>query len=211
MSAIKEIYESTVAGDQNRVRDLTEAALGDGIGFEEIVQEGFIPAMALVGQEFADGKRYIPEMLIAARAMQAGMDVVKPLMAKGGLKKTAKVVIGTVQGDLHDIGKNLVGMMMEGNGIEVIDLGVDVAPAGFVAAVRENKPQFLALSALLTTTMTAMKETMEALEEAGIRDRVKVLIGGAPVNQGFADQIGADGYGANANDAVRLIKGGSTK
>jgi 5-methyltetrahydrofolate--homocysteine methyltransferase len=180
--------------------------LDEGIEVDQIIQEGFIPAMGVVGDEFASGKRYIPEMLLSARAMQKGMEVVKPLLVGGKMKTVATVVLGTVEGDMHDIGKNLVGMMLEGSGMEVVDLGVDVPPSRFVEAVKEHQPKFVGLSALLTTTMSSMKATIDALGEAGLREDVKVLVGGAPVSQKFSDEIGADGYGANANEAVNGIK-----
>ena len=144
----------------------------------------------------------------AARAMKSGLEIVKPLLVGGQVQSIAKVVIGTVQGDLHDIGKNLVGMMLEGAGAEVIDLGVDVSPQKFVEATQTHQPQFLGLSALLTTTMTSMKSTVDALEEAGLKQSVKILIGGAPITQGFADEIGADGFGSNAREAVELVRAG---
>jgi 5-methyltetrahydrofolate--homocysteine methyltransferase len=203
---IAEIGEATKKGDRTRVGELTRLALEAGLPVERIIQEGFIPAMAVVGDDFGAGRIYIPEMLIAARAMQTGMEVLKPLLVGGKVKSLAKVVIGTVQGDLHDIGKNLVGMMLEGGGAEVIDLGVDVPPLKFVSAVAEHKAQIVALSALLTTTMPGIGETIHALREAGLRDSVKVLVGGAPVTETFARQIGADGYGADAAAAVKLIK-----
>jgi len=206
MSILMDIGRATRDGDQHLTAELVRKALEEGVEVERIIEEAFLPAMAQVGQEFADGVRYIPEMLLAARAMQTGMEVLKPRLAGGKLKAKARVVLGTVAGDLHDIGKNLVAMMMEGAGVEVIDLGIDVPPERFVEAVKDHRPDFVAMSALLTTTMPAMRETIEALEEAGLRQRVKVLIGGAPVSQKYAVQIGADGYGANANDAVRLIK-----
>ncbi len=203
---IAEIGEATKNGDQAAVGELTRRALEAGLPVERIIQEGFIPTMAVVGDDFGAGRIYIPEMLIAARAMQAGMEVLKPLLVGGRVKSLAKVVIGTVQGDLHDIGKNLVGMMLEGGGAEVIDLGVDVPPLKFVSAVAEHKAQIVALSALLTTTMPGIGQTIKALQEAGLRDSVKVLVGGAPVTEAFARQIGADGYGADAAAAVKLIK-----
>ena len=203
---IAEIGEATKNGDQAAVGELTRRALEAGLPVERIIQEGFIPTMAVVGDDFGAGRIYIPEMLIAARAMQAGMEVLKPLLVGGKVKSLAKVVIGTVQGDLHDIGKNLVGMMLEGGGAEVIDLGVDVPPLKFVSAVAEHKAQIVALSALLTTTMPGIGQTIKALQEAGLRDSVKVLVGGAPVTEAFARQIGADGYGADAAAAVKLIK-----
>ena len=203
---IAEIGEATKKGDQAAVGELTRRALEAGLPVERIIHEGFIPTMAVVGDDFGAGRIYIPEMLIAARAMQAGMEVLKPLLVGGKVKSLAKVVIGTVQGDLHDIGKNLVGMMLEGGGAEVIDLGVDVPPMKFVSAVAEHKAQIVALSALLTTTMPGIGQTIKALQEAGLRDSVKVLVGGAPVTEAFARQIGADGYGADAAAAVKLIK-----
>jgi 5-methyltetrahydrofolate--homocysteine methyltransferase len=206
MSVLQQLGKATMEGDQNLVPTLTRQALDEGLDVNQIIQDGFIPAMGVVGEEFAAGTRYIPEMLLAARAMQAGMNVVKPLLEQGEVKTLAKVVLGTVQGDLHDIGKNLVGMMLEGAGVEVIDLGVDVSAEKFVAAVKTEKPQFVALSALLTTTMTAMRETIDSIQEAGLRDSVKILVGGAPVSQAFAEEIGADGYGANATQAVNRIK-----
>ena len=203
---IAEIGKATKNGDQAAVGELTRRALEAGLPVERIIQEGFIPTMAEVGDDFGAGRIYIPEMLIAARAMQAGMEVLKPLLVGAKVKSLAKVVIGTVQGDLHDIGKNLVGMMLEGGGAEVIDLGVDVPPLKFVSAVAEHKAQIVALSALLTTTMPGIGQTIQALREAGLRDSVKVLVGGAPVTEAFARQIGADGYGADAAAAVKLIK-----
>jgi 5-methyltetrahydrofolate--homocysteine methyltransferase len=172
----------------------------------QIIKEGLIPAMDYIGDEFAAGKLYMPEMLISAKAMQAGMELVKPLLVGGQVETLAKVVIGTVQGDLHDIGKNLVGMMLEGAGVEIIDLGVDVSSASFVEAVRAEKPDFVAMSTLLTTTMKVMRDTVDALDEAGLRDGVKVLIGGAPVTGEYCSQIGADGSGADAAEAVSRIR-----
>jgi 5-methyltetrahydrofolate--homocysteine methyltransferase len=206
MSIVEEIRTSTISGDHNKVAQLTRQAFEEGIKAEEIIRNGFIPAMDLVGKEFAAGVRYIPEMLLAARAMQAGMDVIKPHLKTGEFKTIAKVVLGTVQGDLHDIGKNLVKMMLEGAGAEVIDLGVDVSPQQFVDAIRNHRARFLGLSALLTTTMSSMRATIDALKEAGIREQVTVLVGGAPVNQAFADEIGADGYGMDATQAVDRVK-----
>jgi 5-methyltetrahydrofolate--homocysteine methyltransferase len=185
---------------------LTKQAIDEGIEADRIIQEGLIAAMVVVGKEFGEGKIYIPEMLIAARAMKSGLEVVKPLLVGGKIKSIAKVVLGTVKGDLHDIGKNLVGMMLEGCGVEVIDLGVDVSPEKFVEALKTHQPQFVGMSALLTTTMTAMEVTIKALEESGLRQNVKVLVGGAPVTQAFADEIGADGFGSSASEAMDLIK-----
>jgi 5-methyltetrahydrofolate--homocysteine methyltransferase len=206
MSILEEIEKTTIAGDQIKVAELTEQALEQGIDPDDIIQNGLIPAMGVVGKEFSEGVRYIPEMLLAARAMQTAMEVIKPHLKGGEVKTMARAVLGTVQGDLHDIGKNLVRMMLEGSGVEVIDLGVDVSPGQIVEAVKTHQPQFVGLSALLTTTMSTMIETIEALEEAGLRKQVKVLVGGAPVTQEFADEIGADGYGVDATQAVDRIK-----
>jgi 5-methyltetrahydrofolate--homocysteine methyltransferase len=206
MSILMEVKEATLAGDQGRVSALTKQAIDEGIEADRIIQEGLIGAMVVVGKEFGEGKIYIPEMLIAARAMKSGLEVVKPLLVGGKIKTIAKVVLGTVKGDLHDIGKNLVGMMLEGFGVEVIDLGVDVSPEKFVEALKTHQPQFVGMSALLTTTMTAMEVTIKALEESGLRQNVKVLVGGAPVTQAFADEIGADGFGSSASEAMDLIK-----
>jgi len=206
MSILEEIKDATRAGDEKKVTLLTKQAIDEGVEVDQIIKEGFIAAMVVVGKEFGDGKIYIPEMLIAARAMKGGLEIVKPLLTGGKVQGIAKIVLGTVQGDLHDIGKNLVTMMMEGNGMEVIDLGVDVPPEKFVEALQTHKPQFIGMSALLTTTMTSMKATIEALEETGLRKDVKILVGGAPVSQAFADEIGADGFGLNASEAVERIK-----
>jgi 5-methyltetrahydrofolate--homocysteine methyltransferase len=206
MSILMEVKEATLAGDQGRVSALTKQAIDEGIEADRIIQEGLIGAMVVVGKEFGEGKIYIPEMLIAARAMKSGLEVVKPLLVGGKMKSIAKVVLGTVKGDLHDIGKNLVGMMLEGFGVEVIDLGVDVSPEKFVEALKTHQPQFVGMSALLTTTMMSMEVTIKALEESGLRQNVKVLVGGAPVTQAFADEIGADGFGKSASEAVDRIK-----
>ncbi len=206
MSILTEVIEATLAGDQGKVSALTKQAIDEGIEPDRIIQEGLIAAMVVVGKEFGEGKIYIPEMLIAARAMKSGLEVVKPFLVGGKMKSIAKVVLGTVKGDLHDIGKNLVGMMLEGFGVEVIDLGVDVSPEKFVEALKTHQPQFVCMSALLTTTMTSMEVTIKALEESGLRQNVKVLVGGAPVTQAFANEIGADGFGSSASEAMDLIK-----
>ncbi|MFZ5590561.1 MAG: corrinoid protein [Bacillota bacterium] len=206
MSILERIKEITIEGDAVKAEELARTALDEGIAPNEIIQDGFIAAMTVVGEKFKNQEIFVPEMLRAARAMQAGLKIIKPLVVSGEVKNLARVVLGTVKGDLHDIGKNLVGMMMEGAGIEVIDLGIDVPVEKFVEAVKIHKPQILAMSALLTTTMPAMRSTIEALEAAGLRENVKVLIGGAPVSQKFADEIGADGYAANAGEAVDKVK-----
>lgn len=206
MEILAEIKDATIGGDRDRVSELAKQALGEGIEADKIIQDGLTDAMRVVGKEYAAGSLYIPEMLIAARAMKTGLEVVKPFLIGGKVKSIAKMVLGTVQGDLHDIGKNLVGMMLEGFGVEVIDLGIDVSPDRFVEAVKTHQPEFVGLSSLLTTTMGSMKLSIETLEQAGLRESVKVLIGGAPVTRQFAHQIGADGYGENASQAVDRIK-----
>ena len=203
---LKEIYDSTIAGNAPKVKELVEEALGEGVNPGEIITNQLIPAMAEVGDRFARNEFYVPEMLIAARAMQGGLAILKPLLVDGDMISAGRVVIGTVKGDLHDIGKNLVSMTFEGAGFEVTDLGVDVAPQKFAEAVKENQAQIVALSALLTTTMTMMKDTIEVLAEAGVRDQVKIIIGGAPVTQSYADEIGADGYADDAGGAVKTAK-----
>ena len=206
MNNITQIKEATIAGNMPQVIELTDLALKTGVGPEDLIQQGFIPAMEVVGDKFATGEIYVPEMLLAARAMKAALDKVKPLLVGKEIKTLGKAVIGTVQGDMHDIGKNLVAMMFEGSGFEVIDLGVDVLPDEFIDAVKNHSPDLIGLSALLTTTMNSMEMTIVKLVEAGLRDGVKVLVGGAPVSQLFADEIGADGYAANAGEAVKLAK-----
>ena len=206
MTHITEIYQAVLEGDAPAAKEAVQAALQAGLSADQIMQEGLIAAMSEVGRQFEAGDFFVPEMLIAARAMSGGLEILKPLLAKSGIKSTGRIVIGTVKGDLHDIGKNLVGMMLEGAGFEVIDLGSDVTPDKFVEAVRERKPQLVAMSALLTTTMPSMGLTIKALKDAGVRDQVKVMIGGAPVTEGYAKQIGADGYSPDASAAARLAK-----
>ena len=203
---LNEIYENVMNGDQNAVPAKVQAALTAGIPPATILNEGMIAAMNQVGKLFEEGEYFVPEMLIAARAMQAGLAVLKPHLALADVKAAGRVVAGTVKGDLHDIGKNLVCMLLEGAGFEVIDLGTDVAPERFVDVVKEGKADLVALSALLTTTMPNMKNTIDALTAAGVRDQARVMIGGAPVTQTYADQIGADGYAPDASRAVALAK-----
>ena len=206
MAVLDEIKEATIAGSMDKTVAGIDQALTEGMSPGDIIQNGLIEAMGVVGEKFKNNEIYVPEMLIAARAMKAGLAKLKPLMVDGDVKTLATVVLGTVKGDLHDIGKNLVGIMMEGAGMQVFDVGVDISPEKFVEAVKEKKPQFVGMSALLTTTMPSMKQTLEALEEAGIRSNVKVLVGGAPVTQKFAEEIGADGYAENAAEVVDRIK-----
>jgi len=206
MSQIEAIYNAVLEGDAPGTKAGVNAAVNAGIPAETILKEGLIAAMGEVGRLFEENEYFVPEMLVSARAMQGGLAILKPLLAAGGTTPSGKVVVGTVKGDLHDIGKNLVAMMLEGAGFEIVDLGTDVSPAKFVNAVVEHKPQAIAMSALLTTTMPSMKNTIGALEEAGLRGSVKVMIGGAPVTDGYAKQIGADGYSPDASSAVRLAK-----
>ena len=202
MVDLQGIAEAVIRGDRDSVGSMTQAAVDEGVSAEQIINEGLIAGMGVVGTKFKANEFYVPEVLIAARAMHAGMNIIKPLLAASGVQPRGTIAIGTVKGDLHDIGKNLVAMMMEGGGFEVLDLEVDVAPEKFVAAVKDSGAQIIALSALLTTTMPSMKDTIEALKEAGVRDQVKVMIGGAPVTQNYADEVGADGYSPDAASAV---------
>lgn len=207
MSAeLEKIYEGILDGDMNTVVNGVQKALDDGLSPAEILNQGMIEAMGEVGRLFEEGEYFVPEMLIAARAMQKGLEILKPHLTEMDVKSPGKVAIGTVKGDLHDIGKNLVAMMLEGAAFEVIDLGTDVSPERFIQAVKENGAQIVAMSALLTTTMPNMKNTIEALKEAGLREQVKVMIGGAPVTQSYADQIGADGFAEDASRAVAKAK-----
>ncbi|HEX9015406.1 MAG TPA: corrinoid protein [Chloroflexota bacterium] len=206
MADYSALKEAVIEGNAGAAKALTQAALDGGSGPQEILDGALIPAMDVVGEKFSAREFYIPEMLISARAMQAGLGLLKPLLLAAESKSRGKVVIGTVKGDLHDIGKNLVGMMLQGGGYEVIDLGTDVKPAKFVETVASERPDFIMMSALITTTMASMKETIGALKEAGLRDKVRVGIGGAPVTQRYADEIGADFYAADATGAVGKAK-----
>jgi 5-methyltetrahydrofolate--homocysteine methyltransferase len=203
---LSQISTAVIEGNLDDIVDLTEDALDEGLDAQEILNKGLMPGMDHVGVEFRAGNMFVPEVLRSARSMQASMDILKPLLAESGVKMIGKVLLGTVKGDLHDIGKNLVGMMCEGAGFEVKDLGRDIAPEVFVQAIKEFEPDVLGMSALLTTTMRAMEHTIRAMEEAGVRDKVKVMVGGAPVTQSFADQIGADGYASNAASAAEMAR-----
>jgi len=203
---IKDIFNGIVDGQAPLVAQKVQQALDSGIEPGSILNQGMIAAMAEVGKRFEDGEFYVPEMLIAARAMQTGLALLKPHLQQTDLQSTGVVVIGTVKGDLHDIGKNLVAMMLEGAGFEIVDLGTDVSPDKFVAAAREHQADFVAMSALLTTTMPNMKTTIDALQAAGLRPQVKVLIGGAPVTENFVRQVGADGFAPDASRAVAVAK-----
>lgn len=203
---VKTIFDNILDGQHKVVEAKVQEGLDSGIDPRVILNEGMISAMAEVGRLFEAGEYFVPEMLIAARAMKAGLTIIKPRLALANVKATGKVAIGTVQGDLHDIGKNLVSMMLEGAGFEIVDLGTDVAPARFVEVVKSDGIDLVALSALLTTTMPSMKAIVEALNQAGLGNKVKVMIGGAPITEEYARQIGADGYAPDASRAVDLAK-----
>lgn len=204
--ALVQISNAVIEGRVKDIPSLTNTALSSGLTAKDILDKGLMPGMDVIGAEFKKGKKFVPEVLLSARTMQASLGILKPLLAQAGEKMAGKVIIGTVKGDLHDIGKSLVGMMLEGSGFEVKDLGKDIPPEKFVDAVKKEKPDIVALSALLTTTMRSMSHTVTALKEAGLRESVKIMIGGAPVTADFAKQIGADGYAANAPAAVELAK-----
>jgi len=201
-----QIKQAIIDGDAATVNALTQALLASGMPAKEILEGALLPGMEVVGERMRSGDCFIPEVLLSARTMQGALDLLKPHMLAGESTSAGTVVIGTVEGDLHDIGKNLVGMMLQGAGFEVVNLGTGVTAAQFVAAVREHSPQIVGMSALLTTTLPHMSETLAALKAAGLRDSVKVMVGGAPVTQAWADEVGADGYGANAGMAVERAK-----
>ncbi len=208
---LAKLNEAVITGNAGEAKSLTERALAEKLDPETIINEGLIAAMAVVGEKFKTGELFVPEMLIAARAMYASLDLLRPLLTESQSQGKGTIVIGTVKGDLHDIGKNLVAMMMEGAGLKIVNLGTDVSPEKFVAAIREYKPRLVGMSALLTTTMPAMKQTIEAIKAAGLRDQVSILIGGAPVTQKYCDEIGADGYAADASSAAQLALKFATK
>jgi 5-methyltetrahydrofolate--homocysteine methyltransferase len=200
----EELHEYVINGSDDEVVVFIQDALAKGVDSSSILNDGLILPMKEVGNRFEAGEFFVPEMLIAARAMEAGLDILRPRLLESGIKPVATAVIGTVRGDLHDIGKNLVGMMLEGAGFNVIDLGADVSPQEFVDSTLENKPQIVGMSALLTTTMMAMQETIQAFSEHNLREQTKIIVGGAPVTQDFADKIGADGFAPDAAAAARL-------
>jgi 5-methyltetrahydrofolate--homocysteine methyltransferase len=200
------LYDYTLEGEVAPVVELTNEGLDLGMEPLTLLFDALIPALEEVGRLFEQGEYFVPEMLVAARAMQGAMDILKPLIAASGAKPIGTFVMGTVKGDIHDIGKNLVNIMLEGAGFEIIDLGVNVPPEAFVKAIRQHQPQAIGMSAFLTTTMTMFKPTIEAIREAGLRDQVKILVGGAPVTQEYADVVGADGFAPEASSAVRLTK-----
>lgn len=203
---LQELANNIISGKKKIAVELTTQAIDEGIDVQSIISNGLIAGMAVVGVKFKSNEFYVPEVLIAARAMKECMALLKPLLEAGGIAPVGTAIIGTVKGDLHDIGKNLVGMMLQGNGFEVIDLGVDISPEKYVEAAKENKADLVLLSALLTTTMPAMQQTIAAFEAAGLRDSFKVMIGGAPVTQKYCDEIGADGYSPDAASAVDTAK-----
>ena len=203
MSLLEDLRKSVIEGDQNSAQDQVRQALAENIPPERILTDGLISAMSEVGRMFEEGEFFVPEMLVSARAMKTGLAILRPSLADANIRAIGKVVIGTVQGDLHDIGKNLIGMMLEGAGFEVIDLGVDVKPEKYVAAVQEHHPDLIGCSALLTTTMPRMRDIILALQAAGLRDTVKVMIGGAPVTEQYAREIGADFYAPDAASAAQ--------
>jgi 5-methyltetrahydrofolate--homocysteine methyltransferase len=203
---LQTIYDAVIDGDADATTEGVEKAIADGLNPGDILNNGMVAAMSEVGKMFEEGEFFVPEMLIAARAMQSGLAVLKPQLVKADIKSAGKVIAGTVKGDLHDIGKNLVCMMLEGAAFEIIDLGTDVSAEQIIEAVKLHKPQVIAMSALLTTTMPNMEEVLKNLDAEGVRDQVKVVVGGAPVTQDYADSIGADGYAADASRATSMVK-----
>jgi len=206
MVDLKQIVDNVIKGKASEVKELTQKAVNEGVGVEKILDEGLIAGMDVVGKKFQANEFYVPEMLIAARAMKAGMEIIRPILVQKDIKSQGTVVLGTAKGDLHDIGKNLVGMMLEGAGFEVIDAGVDVAPEVFVQTAKKKKAHLIGVSALLTTTMVGMKDVVKAVKETSLDGKVKVMIGGAPITQSYADEIGADGYAPDAASAVDEAK-----
>jgi corrinoid protein of di/trimethylamine methyltransferase len=206
MLDLKQLYEAVLNGDAKTAKATTEQALAAGTEPLKLVQEYMMPAMAEVGRRFESNEYFVPELLLSARAMKAALELIRPLLTAKGNEPVGRVVLGTVKGDMHDIGKNLVGAMLEGGGYEVFDLGANVTPEQFIAAVKEKKANIVAMSALLTTTMPSMKTTIDAMKAAGVRDQVKVIVGGAPITQKYADEIGADGYAESASGAVFTAK-----
>jgi 5-methyltetrahydrofolate--homocysteine methyltransferase len=206
MTDLKQLYQAVVTGDAKASQNLTREALAEGVDPLKLVNEYMVPAMDEVGKKFECNEYFVPELLISARAMKAALDLIRPLLTARGDKPVGRVAIGTVKGDLHDIGKNLVASLLEGGGFEVIDLGVNVSPEKFIETVQQKNANIIAMSALLTTTMPSMKTTIDALKQAGVRHKVKILIGGAPITQKYADEIGADGYSESAVGAVALAK-----
>lgn len=203
---LEQIYQAVLSGDMPSAKEHVQTALDAGIDAGVIMHEGLIPAMDEVGRLFEEGEYFVPEMLISARAMQASLGILKPLLVDADIRPAGKVAIGTVKGDLHDIGKNLVAMMLEGAGFEINDLGTDVSPEQFISTIQNEDVNIVGMSALLTTTMPNMVTTIDAIFEAGLRDKVKIIVGGAPVTADYADQIGADGFAPDASQAASLAK-----
>jgi len=203
---LKQIADNLIKGKASEVKQLTQKAINEGEDVQKVLNEGLLAGMSVVGAKFKANEFYVPEVLIAARAMKAGMGILRPILADKNIKGVGAVVLGTARGDLHDIGKNLVAMMLEGAGFEIIDLGVDVSPEKFIEAAREKKADLVGVSALLTTTMPSMKDVVKAVGDSDLKDKVKVMIGGAPVTQSYADEIGADGYAPDAASAVDETK-----
>jgi len=206
MVNLEEIRDDVVQGKAPQVKDLVQKGIDEGQDVEEILNQGLISGMSIVGEKFERNEFYVPEMLIAARAMKQGMQILRPLLTEKGVETIGTVILGTARGDLHDIGKNLVGMMLEGAGFEIVDLGVDIAPEKFIETAKEKKANIIGVSALLTTTMPGMKDVVQALKESDLNGKVKVMIGGAPVTQDYADEIGADGYSPDAASATDKAK-----
>jgi len=207
MADFVKIQENIVCGNAEKVVDLTKKALDEGIDAITILNEGLVKGMDVIGEKFKNYEVYLPGLIVASRAMKAGLNILKPMLATGKSKSSVKIAIGTVRGDTHDIGKNIVAAMLEGAGFQVIDLGYDVPPEMFVSAMRDEGAQVIGMSALVTTNMVSMKETIEAITEAGLRDKAKIIIGGAPVTQEFAQRIGADAYAEDAAVAVDVVRG----
>ncbi|MDD2497460.1 MAG: corrinoid protein [Desulfitobacteriaceae bacterium] len=206
MAGFEELSKGVIGGNQAKVKELTQRLIDEGAEPLEIINQGLIAGMSIVGARFKNGEMFVPEVLMSAKAMGSGLEIVKPMIADADMPSIGKVLLGTVKGDLHDIGKNLVGMMLESGGFTVINLGIDIAPEQFVAAIKEHNPDILAMSALLTTTMLHMKDTIELLKEEGLNDKVQVIVGGAPISQDFADEVGAAGFAPDAASAVELCK-----
>jgi 5-methyltetrahydrofolate--homocysteine methyltransferase len=206
MASYEDLAQCVISGDRDKVKGITTTLIDEGKDPLEIINRGLIGGMAVVGARFKNDEMFVPEVLMSAKTMGLGMELVKPLIADQGMPTSGKVLLGTVQGDMHDIGKNLVGMMLESAGFSVIDIGIDIEPDKFAAAIKKENPDILAMSALLTTTMMHMKDTIDLLKEQGLRNKVKVIIGGAPISQEFADNIGADGFAPDAASAADLCK-----
>lgn len=206
MGVFDDLKQSVIDMEVEKATELTQKALDEGTEAEKVMNEALVPAMDAVGDQYEKGERYVPEMLLSAQAMKGGMQLLRPLLAESGVEPKGRIVIGTVEGDLHDIGQNLVSMMLEGAGFEVTNLGAETPAGEFVSSVKDNSADILGISALLTTTMTHMPEVIDALQEDGLRENVKVMVGGAPVSQDYADEIGADGYASDASSAVKLAE-----